>query len=246
MPHHLGVAGGAGGEEHQHGVGGLVRRFACGARELLALLRDQRVEVEPFLTRVLVLGHAVSLHARALGHRLVDVIGGIAVAGDDHHLDGRGVGAVDIVLRRQQVRGGDGDRADAVQRQQRVPELIAALEHEHHAVALFDAVTHQEIGGLVGKAAQVLKGEATLLALVADPEHGQLIGGFLGDDVHHIVAVIEVVADGHFIVFLKVFQRGKVVAVAADEFFIQRHGFHLLLSKTVFQAAQTGKRAAPF
>ena len=89
------------------------------------------------------------------------------------------------------MRGGDGDGADFVECQHGYPELVAAAQHKHDAVAAPDAQL-QEVGcRLVGHLFQVLEGEAFLLTLVVGPQQGQFIRRLLGPDIHHIICEVE-------------------------------------------------------
>ena len=58
--------------------------------------------------------------------------------------------SIDIIFFRQQVGGWNCDCANFMQCQNREPELIVALEHQHNHIAFFDAVFDKQVGGLIG------------------------------------------------------------------------------------------------
>ena len=109
----------------------------------------------------------------------------------------------------EHVGGRDGHGPYFVQGKHGYPELIAALEDEHHHVATADAELLEIGGGTVALLAEVGKGEADALPLVIGPEQGQLVGLFLGPSVHHIVGEVEVVGHDKFQMLDVVFLRGE-------------------------------------
>ena len=94
----------------------------------------------------------------------------------------------------QLVGGRDGDGADLMQRQDGIPELVVALQHQHDPVAPLDAQGRKVVGGLAGSVLHILEGEAALGHIVGDVDHGQLVGILSGDGIHSIEG--EVVALG--------------------------------------------------
>ena len=84
------------------------------------------------------------------------------------------------------------DRAQLVQRQNREPELVAALEDQHHHIALSDAEALEIRGRAVAFALDVGKGEPDFGALVVGPQQRLLAGLLGGVCVHHVVAEIEI------------------------------------------------------
>ena len=99
--------------------------------------------------------------------------------------------AVDDVVCRQQMGGGDGDGADFVQRQHGNPELVAAAQHEHDAVAPPDAQLQQIGRRLVRHLFQVPEGEAFFLPLVIGPQQRQLVRRLLGPGIHDVIGEVE-------------------------------------------------------
>ena len=96
-----------------------------------------------------------------------------------HAQDGAGAGslnAVDDVLLLQLRRGGNQHAAQLEQAHRRYPELPAALEHQNHGVALFEAVRLEHIGRLVAHAADFAKGEGALMPLEVAPDQRPLSG----------------------------------------------------------------------
>ena len=88
---------------------------------------------------------------------------GTEVAASDDGLASR-VEAVGKVVERRHailhVGGGTGHSAQLVQGHHGEPELVVPLEHQHHAVALFDAQRLEVVRGAAGLAADVLESEA--------------------------------------------------------------------------------------
>ena len=134
-----------------------------------------------------------TLHAGRLRHGGGDVVGNDQFARADNHLDVCGVATVDDVLLRQQVGGGDDDGAQLVEGHDAEPELVAALQDEHHHVAAADAEALEVAGRHVGIALHVAEAELTVLALVVGPEQGGFVGLLGGPSVHDVVAEVEVV-----------------------------------------------------
>jgi len=66
------------------------------------------------------------------------MVGDDRFAGRDDALDPGHVAAVDDILFGQQVGRGDHHRPQFVQREDREPEFVAALENQHHRIALAD------------------------------------------------------------------------------------------------------------
>ena len=215
--HHLGHARGARGEVHQHNVvpaGGLLAGGAGeGVGELLQLL----VEVQPALPL---------LRHQNLVLQGGDVrLGGLHLLNDEgvvdahHRADLGGVAPVDDVLFRQLQGAGDEDGPQFVQGRGAHPVLPPAAEDEHHHAALLHAQALKEVGGLVGQALDVGKGEDFLVVLLIAPHQGFFLGLFFGPGVHHVKAEVEVLRHVHGIIGFKI-----LVGVKLDtgqEFFQQ-------------------------
>ena len=129
------IAGRAGREEHQHRVvaaGRVVRaRVAPGEQAVF------RVKVVPALA-LAADEHLRQMHAR-VGLRDVDLMGRVAVRRTDDRAHARRLEAIGEVVLHELVRRRDGDGAQLVQAEDRKPELIVPLEHQHHAVAALHA-----------------------------------------------------------------------------------------------------------
>ena len=203
--HHLGLARGAAGEVHQRDVVVGIGVFGL----------DEGGGVFEALVEVLVaFGHLGAyadqgLHAGRLGHGGGDVVGDDRLAGADYHLDVCGLAAVDDVLLRQQVGGGDDRRAQLVEGDDAEPEFVAAFQDEHHHVPAADAEALEVGGGAVGLALHVGEGEAAALALVVGPEQGQFVGLFGGPGVYDVIAEVEVFRHTDVQVLDEIFLRCK-------------------------------------
>ena len=197
MGDHLGFPAGPGREIHQHGIavlvpaeegiGFLAHPAAIGRKAGLLPFagvvaetsRDQRADTHGFTD------------GRARGKRLADMFQDGGFPGAQNSFDISPLAAVDDVVGRQQMGGGDGDGADFVQRQHRYPELVAAPQHEHDAVAPPDAQLQQIGRRLVRHLFQVPEGEAFFLSLVIGPQHRQFIRRLPGPDIHNIISKVE-------------------------------------------------------
>ena len=121
-------------------------------------------------------------------------MGGVPVGGAD---DGGNTARLEAVLKvvlQKLIGGGDGDGADLVQSQDGIPELVVALEHQHHPVAPLDAQGGEVVGRLAGSVLHILEGEAALGHVVCDVDHGKLVRALPGDGIHGVEG--EVVALG--------------------------------------------------
>ena len=195
--HHLRLPGRSRGEVHHHDV--VVGVHPLRAHERSRLL-DAGVEIKkPF--------GDLGAHAdqqfgrRAFGHGRRDVVGDHPFTRRDDGLDPGHVAAIDDVLFGQQVSRGDRHRTQLVQRQNREPELVAALEYQHHHIALSDAEALEIRGRAVAFALDVGKGELDFGALVVGPQQRLLAGLLGGVCVHHVVTEIEILRNPDVQVF---------------------------------------------
>ena len=126
-------------------------------------------------------------------------MGGVSVGGAEDGADPGGIEAVGEIMLLEQVGGGDGNGTQLVEAQDGEPELVVALEHQHHPVALFDAQALEVVGGPVGALAHVREGEATLHLVAVQVQHGQLLRLALGDAVHDVKGKVELllILKGH-------------------------------------------------
>ena len=202
---HLGHAGGAAGEVDEHDIvvlrqlGGLVPLLG-GSGHLRVKIQKARFVAQREQRRKRIAlrcgGQHVFAHLRLL-----------------HAQDGAGAGslnAVDNVLLLQLRRGGNQHAAQLEQAHCRYPELPAALEHQNHGVALFEAVRLEHIGRLVAHAADFAKGEGALMPLEVAPDQRPLIGRDARVFVHHIVGEMEMFGHLEGKVFFKILLRRQV------------------------------------
>jgi len=75
--------------------------------------------------------------------------------------------------------GGNGDGSDLVQAHHADPELPAALEGEHDAVAFLQAVFGEHVGGFVAQGLQFSKGDDLLLPMIIAPDLKHAFEDFL-------------------------------------------------------------------
>ena len=119
----LGIARGAGGEEHQHGVAaaGGVGLALIGVGEGFHFL----VEVVP--AQAVLPHHDLHFHAGAVFRGLLRLVSHLAVGGAEDGLYPGGLKAVVEVVLHQQIGGGDDDGTHLVQSGDDKPELVVAL-----------------------------------------------------------------------------------------------------------------------
>ena len=120
----------------------------------------------------------------------VDVFKHDVVAYGNDGFDVGRLAAVDDVFCRQQMGGGNGGGSDFVERDDGEPELVAALQYEHHHVATANAERCEKRCRLVTLALDVGKRELYLLALLVGPEQGGLVGAC--PFVDYVVAEVEI------------------------------------------------------
>ena len=121
------------------------------------------------------------------------------------------------------VGGRDRDGTDFMECQHGEPELVVAFEHDHDAVAFFDAEGGKVVGGAVGCVLHFFEGEAAFHMVFVYMEHSQFGGIFVGDPVHNIECEVET----FFVDEVDGFQTTFFVFHAFDEF-IGYEGFGLV------------------
>ena len=119
----LGIAGGAGGEEHQHGIAAAGR--VLGSGEAAAEHAVLFIEIPPAFPASA--NQNPDRQLRALLCRFVHGIGGLAVGGAQDCLDICRLEAVGKVLGLELIGGRDDHSPQLVQTQDGEPELIVAL-----------------------------------------------------------------------------------------------------------------------
>ncbi|MPN42298.1 hypothetical protein SDC9_189855 [bioreactor metagenome] len=80
----------------------------------------------------------------------LDMLNNVGFVHGEDHDHTRGIGAVVVIVGRKQMRAGDDDRADLMKRHHRIPELVAALEHQHDGIAFPYAQRGKNVGRFVG------------------------------------------------------------------------------------------------
>ena len=168
---------------------------------------------------------------------------GVAVRRAEDSLHARRVEAVFQIVRLKLIDRRNGDRAQLVQAQYRRPELPVPLERQHHAVALLNAQGLKVVGALRALLLHVLKGEAALLMVTREMQHGQLVGLALGNRVHNVVGEVECfrILEGDFLRRTPVVQLD--VHIAAIDAFIGRLIGHGSIGQDR-RAGQLGHRLA--
>ena len=183
----LGVAGGAGSEEHQHGIAAAGRILSA---EIVAGVQGVfLVEVVPaFLAAV---HQNLVLQTGAVKSCGIHRVGNITISGTEDGLDVAGLEAVGEVLFQKLIGGGDGHGAQLVQSQHGEPVLVVALQDQHHTVAPLDTHGLEVVGGSCGFSLQILEGEPTLGAVIGQIEHGQLLRLGGAQFVHDVECKVE-------------------------------------------------------
>ena len=116
------------------------------------------------------------------------------------------------------VGGGNGDGAQLVQAEDREPELVVPLEHEHDAVAAPDAEGGKVVCRLRGGVLDILEGEAPLGHVVCDMKHGKLLGRLAGDLVDNVKGKVEAV----LVLEAQILEHAVCVLLGLDEFLAQQ------------------------
>ena len=208
----LGIAAGAGGKEHQHGIvaaGGVRRTVKVAGEHLVFGVKG----LPAFLFAV---DHHLDHGLAILGDGPVGLRRHRAVRRAHHGGHARGLEAISNVLFQQLVGRQDHDGSQLVQSVDDEPELIMALEDQHHLVALFDADGLEIVGGASAFPLDLIEGEAALGLVLGDMQEGQLVGVLLGDGVHHVEGEIE----GVVVLVFDALEGAVLVLRGDDEVFI--------------------------
>ena len=205
MGHHFRLPGSAGGEIHQHDVivGVHFRRTGerCGILYPLVEIEEAIRTFGPYADKC--------LEARAFRCGIQYVFQYHIFPRSHYHLDGCGPASVDYVLFRQEMCRGDGHGPYLVQGNDRKPEFIAALEHEHYHVSLAYSQALEPGCRHVSVSFQVAERELDAFALVICPQQGFLVGFFLRPCIHDVVSEIEIVRYIYPEIPYEVLLRGK-------------------------------------
>ena len=109
--------------------------------------------------------------------------------------------------------GRNGHGAEFVQRHHGYPEVVAALEHKHHAGAVLHAQGLEEGSGGVGQLFELTEGEAALLTGGVGPEQSLAVGLLGGPGVDHVVGEVEIFGDYEAEILPEVIVIGEIGAV---------------------------------
>ena len=153
----------------------------------------------------------------------VEVLGAHVVSGNDDALYLRGVASVDIVLRHQHRRRKDHHRAEFVQPEQQIPEVVVTLQDQQYPVALADTCVIEEPRGSVRLARHLAETDRLLGAVSAEPLQRPLVRALASQHVEHVIGEVEVFRIVYSIVFLCILQGSETVSVPSGESFVNSH-----------------------
>ena len=140
----LGVARCARSKEHEHRIiaecAVLGRRSVINIAELAVFL----IEIMPALT--LAVSNYPCFKNRAFFRRKLNLMSNVSVSSADNCADLTCIESVFKIVVNKLICCGNNDCADLMERKNREPELIMALENKHYPVALFDAERAEIIG----------------------------------------------------------------------------------------------------
>ena len=187
MHHHLGEAGGPGGEIEQHRVifGGLYPfpvPVTLGHLLIIGEPAFARAAHNPFRADVMIFLTG-----------LINIGCDAAFSRTDTGSDARRFKPVEDVLGGEQVGCRDANRTDLMQCENGKPEFVVPLEHEEHLVALFDPSSGQHLGTPVRILFHLAKGEYPLLTRDIAPDHCPAVRLQPRDLVHHVIGKVEIV-----------------------------------------------------
>lgn len=143
---------------------------------------------------VLVLaGENLKLERLAARSGEVDLMSDVAVSGTDDSLDSGGVEAVLEVVLDQQVCRRNDDRAELMQCDYCIPEVVVTLEDYHDAVALADAERLKIVRGPRRLARYIAECEAAFMLFGVEVEHRELVGILRRYSVDNVIREVEFV-----------------------------------------------------
>ena len=185
----LGIAGSAGGEEHQHGIITAGRILFAG---------KVAGEHGVFFVKV-VPAFPAAVHQDLMGQhgavlsRCIHRIGHVTVGGTKDRLHVTGSKPVGKVLLQQLIGSGDHHRTQLVQTQHRKPVLVVALEHQHDPVATTNAQRLKIVGRSGGFFLHVPESEPPLGAVLSNVQHSQLFRLVASQLIDHIKGEVKLV-----------------------------------------------------
>ena len=124
-------------------------------------------------------------------HRNLRLRGGLAVGRAEDGLHVARLEAVGEVMHHQLVRRGDDHGAELVAREDREPELVVALQDEHHLVAAADAERGEVVRGAVRLLRHLAERDAPLGEVVRNVQHRKLVRRAPGDLVDDVEGEVE-------------------------------------------------------
>ncbi len=142
VQNHLGIARRAGSEEHKH----VIIAACIGTGEVFVSRFNKGIEIEEIaafgcdiILSVRGASKHYTLNCGALGESFEDVFGGLVIGGCDNSLYLRRIEAIGEILFKKLVRCGDNNRAELMDCEDGVPELVVAAHSKENLVALADA-----------------------------------------------------------------------------------------------------------
>ena len=215
MQRHLRVARGAGGEEHEHRIlaAGRVRSASVHARKADVLLVKAAPPLAVAVDDHLDHGGAAWILLDKLRLRQLRLVRNVAVGRTDKRLHVRRPEAVDKVVVLQLAHSRYHHSPDLVEREYRRPILVVALQYEHHLVAAPDSDGTEVVRHLVRHLADLAEREAPFSEVVAHVQHGELVGIFRGNRVHHVIGEVEALD----VLEADMLQMSGLVLLALDE-----------------------------
>ena len=185
---HLRIAGRARREEHQHRI--LPARRIGTPPEHPRKADILLIKAAP-ARALAVHNHLDDARRAQLLHRQFRLMRHVAVGRADERLHVRRLEAVGEVMLQELAHGRDHDRADLVKREDCRPELVMALQHQHHLVTTANALRKEVVGDLVRGLGNLLERETALGEVVGNVQERKLLRILLRDLVHDVVREVE-------------------------------------------------------
>ncbi|OQC19943.1 MAG: hypothetical protein BWX70_03293 [Verrucomicrobia bacterium ADurb.Bin070] len=212
VAHHLGHAGGTGGEVEQHDVAGTGLTRAVCLVQRVGCRRHAGIEIQPVPAGAARPHYGAQADLDLCG-RLIHRLAQRGLVHRDDRLHTGGLDPVRHILLHELRRRGNGDRAQPAEPQQREPELVAPPQHQHHGVALADPHRLKNMGGAHAFARDLGHREDPLAPLVVAPHQRTTVRVCCRDLVNHIERKIEAFRHVHRERAAKFLLRGEGVLV---------------------------------
>ena len=139
----------------------------------------------------------------------------------------------------QLIRREDRHSPDPVQGIDEDPELPVAAQHQHHAVALFDAERNEVVRRLAGQVGELFEREFAVFVIAAEPGERDFVGRLLGQAVQNVVREVE----GVGIVELDLVQDAVLVELGVEVVLIQETAFGAIFLGDVRDRGGRGGRS---